>query len=657
MSYAIVMFSHELTPLRLYTLQSAYNSPYNYSTPSRSEAVDMCDRAASAYSVREVHPVFYAVFDIGRDDTPTNELASLRPWERWGPPVYVPALCARLASWLGVVAGGLGLAPINPRLSNPWDYVSAPSRLSDILSAYAPDPIAIDLDDTSCDVPCPPAALSLVPVVRFEVRSGEVGTDRDNWGSVADFASGRDAAAYVSQHKASYAANGKALVIVKVELEAVPVAWREREALRLTDGAYTPLPSEWADAIALAYPDHFPHVAQSDKRKVAFTESDGSGERDKQKVLSAAAYVARFFTNGGGGGYDYWYSDRRHRFVSDMLGSSIVPLFAPLGDVAAMIKVYRDCDGGNAHGCMSHGLGSFNSHIHPVSVYAMGGELTVALLRGYGDNVPEGEDRGSLNTDAAWDSSGPVLARCLVWSRDGEAQGFGRLYDRQGSGHAQMLKSALEALGYRNDDCHGARIAKVQAEGRRSDVYVMPYLDIGSGTVDDCGDHFTVGGDYQAQQTDGLMQMVERESCVRCEESCDEDEMRTVHISSDETEHWCDDCRQGSAFYCEHMGAYVHDDYRADYRPSGSRYSEAVADWLLTDGTISAVVDDNGDWWEDGFTCEDCGGGFAPSLAIAWGAVDTGDASHSEGDVICDSCADERQALADALDAEAAEAA
>lgn len=478
-----------------------------------------------------------------------------------------------------------------------------------------------------------------------------MGTDRNAWGTVSEFDSGREAAAWVGANKASYAANGKALCVVKVEPSACAVDWRAREAMRFHDGAYTPLPGTWADRIALSYPDHFPHVASSDKRKVAFTESESSGERDKQKVLTASAYVERFF--GSSSSDSFWYSDDRARFVSDMLGSSFAALMSPLGDAEAMVKIYRETatnGAGSVSGCMSHPVNQYaTGGIHPVTVYAEGGELTVAFLRGYGpdeqsnDDEGEGQSRYSVNPDATWDGKGPILARCLVWIKDGQPKGYGRVYGD--CEPARTLRTVLEAAGYPQNNCTGARIAKV-SDG--DDNWIMPYLDIGDGSVTDRGDYWTAGGDeWEAQRTDGLLSESSRATCEHCDERCNEDDTRTVLVGRYESETWCEDCRDNSAFQCHHLGVDVSDDYAATYRPSGSRYTENVADWLLGDVIEGADVD--GVWCEDAAICVDCSDGIAPDDVNTWDGRDTRNDYHGEGEALCSSCHSEREALAEAL--------
>lgn len=603
MSYVIVKFAvPSLLVDCLYVVNGeaagvdARNAPFAYTLSGFGDVCSMAAEAARLFG----HSAAYAVFNVtglGIEFSSGFVPAALNPASSWCciAPVYVPAPSSGLWARYGSVWERL------PFVIGNTSPAGSP--------ALPPAPVA----------PVAPAA------VRFEVRAGLVGTDRDLWSAVMDFSTGKEAGAWVSSNRQAFADAGKALVIVKVEAsasEGASSAWRDREALRLTDGTYTSLPGTWGAEIAQAYPDHFAHVAQGDKRKVAFTESEGAGERDRQKVLSASVYVERFF---GEGAQFYWASDRRARFVADMLGDSVKPLFAPLGDPEAMEAIYRETEGGACHGCMSYSAGSYSSPFHPVRVYALGGDITIAFLRGY----PEGSEESGLDTDASWDGDGPILARCLVWP---EGKEYGRVYGQ--TDNVRLLRTALEAQGYSSGDLCGAKIAKVE----HGPSYVMPYLDIGGGEVSDCGKYFEVGGDLSATRTDGLLEA--GRCCDRCGDSFPEDEMGTVYTSRYDTEEWCDGCRDDHAIYTDYDGEYIHQDCVTSYIPSGCTYPESISDWGLEE-VGAAYVEDRGEHCEDHFFCDECGEAFHS------------DDEHSHGDKsVCASClSDLEEAEAEAAEA------
>lgn len=585
--YAVITFDPStFSPRALYTFNGlGSGAGGQFVTPD----LDLARDHAQSMSGARGRTTLYAVFDVGDCSfAARGMLAISRPWVAFGPPVFVP------------------------------DASEALNRAHTWREAYVPAMPAM---------PAAPAAAPS-PAVRFEVRSGENGTNRDTWGAVAEFDNGKDAGAWVGANKARYTDAGKSLVIVKVELDAVAVDWRAREAGRIASGEYLPLPGDWAAKIAEVYPDHFVHLASSNKLRVAFTESESSGERDRQKVLTPAEYAARFFRSDDLPGA-YWYSDTRASFISAIHGDGIKPLITPLGDVEAMVQVYRDTERGSAGGCMSYSAGHFSTGgVHPVTVYAMGGELAVALLRGCVGGV-RGQS-GDIDLEAELLGAGAVLARCLVWIKNGENMEYGRVYGGC-SIATRALRTSLEAQGFTSGNCIGARIAKLECD----DGFVMPYLDIGGGSVEDCGDYYRAGGNISASQTSGLLDD-DRCECEHCGDMSDADDMRSVYVSRRSCESWCDSCVSGDAFYCSEADEYVSDEQGAELLRSNGHH-DTVAVWVLERGDIDAVLTDDG-WIEGGFHCEDCSEGFGPDDANHWYGGETGNDNHGEGDCICNDC-------------------
>jgi hypothetical protein len=490
------------------------------------------------------------------------------------------------------------------------------------------------------------------PKVRFEVRAGLNGTNRDDWSSVAEFDNGRDAAAWQREHGQPYRDAGKSLAIVRVELTAPTIDWRAREQGRLDDGTYFPLPGEWGRLVARYLPDHFAHVSSSDKRKVAFTETPSAGERDRQKVLSAVEYFNRHLS-------DHFGSYNRDGFVSDMLGSSVSVLFSPLGNASALSDIYMECDdnGYDVSSCMSHVLGDYSSEIHPVEVYAMGGDLTLAFLRGHDDCGEDDEGNEwrqyDYDPDADWNGCGPIIARCLVWP---ERKEFGRVYGT--SDNQRLLRTALQAQGYTSSDLSGARIAKVESEGGSSScdcdecdpegsvAFVMPYLDIGDGYFSDCGDHWRAGRGHGTQNragtsTSGLINVPVPIACDHCGDEVPGDTLARVYVDEYDHERWCPSCRSSETTYCSVTDIHVPNDQVTRVLIS-SRYRDrdyTVAAWALDefiedcDSDTRPVLCNDGVYRSRAFQCRDCGETFATEERQVMGR-----------DHLCGSCADERRA-------------
>ena len=467
----------------------------------------------------------------------------------------------------------------------------------------------------------------IVTACRFEVRSGLNGTDRNTWSSVADFDNGKDAADYVRTSKASYADSGKSLVIVKVETTTEPsVNWQDREQARLDDGTYTPLPGDWARQVKAYQPAHFAHIADCDKRKVAFTESASAGERDRQKVLSARAYADRHLTG--------MYDSERAAFVSAMLGADLSPLFTPLGDADALQSVYQECDGQDyVSSCMSHSDDSYDSPFHPVRVYAMGGDLTLAFLRAHDSDSEEGKT-GDLNPSAAWDGEGAILARCLAWP---EAKEFGRVYGS--CDNSRALRTALEAQGYTSSNLEGAKFAKEHING---ESYVVPYID-GNQRFSDCGDYFRIGGDLDASSTSGVSCLANMSECDRCGSDYNSDEEGScIEVGRHDSQYWCDRCAERHSTYCDSEGITVADDCAVEYTASNGCTSHA-SQWGIDRGDVEVHLCHDGEYREEAFYCETCSESYA---------LDDCAGEDSDGAPICTSCKEEADLNAAQLELE-----
>jgi hypothetical protein len=461
----------------------------------------------------------------------------------------------------------------------------------------------------------------------FNIVSGTTGTDRKTWSIVADgFADGKSAAQWVADRKSAYAFNGKSLAIVKgadSSLASAPsIDWRAREAERLASGHYAPLPAPWHDLIAARNPDHFAHVATSHKHKVAFTERATSGEAYKQKVITATLYAERHLQ-----GLD---ASERGDFVAAMTGQTIPVLFAPLGDADALESLYRECNNGRGtSSCMTESESRYSSPFHPVRIYAMGGDITLAWLR-------ENEDSDDESTYSAdLDSSGDIVARALVWP---EKLIYGRVYgDCDGS---NALRNGLEAQGFKAGSFNGARLGRYE----HHDSFVMPYLDGDDQSASEGRGDFLVigGGTYNATNTNGLSDRSERYTCEHCGEGYNgEFEGSSVRVSSNQysEEFWCDYCEENHSFHCEHLHENVSNSCHAEYIPSGASESVSVADWLLEDGTILNVICDDGERREDAFICDDCGEGFPDDQCN----------TASNGDSCCGACASDAESFSDCI--------
>lgn len=335
--------------------------------------------------------------------------------------------------------------------------------------------------------------------------------------------------------------------------------WKAREAQRMTDGTYTPLPwanEEWFKATHDRL-QHYAHVSTEDKGKIAYTRDDDSGRRNIKVRVSVGRYLQEYYadtlrnlpsketetTNVHGEKITVdalqWYV----KSFTNQYGGGVVVKFAC--GPQDMVHVYT-------HGpasCMAYEVNQFQSApIHPVEVYAAG-DLQVAYIE---------------------DENKDITARALVWP---ERKAVGRIY-----GDHMSLSYALRELGYSGEDAmslNGARL--LQIPHGDTDAYVMPYID-GSGSY---GQHptdkgfFQIGGRNHAGYTHGLdRDLEEGEACDRCGDHYDLDDMVFVMVNRREDEQrWCECCVDHAGYFCEE---------------SNNTYSDAVPSIMTADGRTIA---------------------------------------------------------------------
>lgn len=332
--------------------------------------------------------------------------------------------------------------------------------------------------------------------------------------------------------------------VVEFTPELVP--WRNREMSRFGDnGEYGPV--SWADddfwlTALMERPeivDHFAHVSRNDPSKLAYTESAMKGARDIQTTMAPGRYLKRFFDN-------VLTSDQ----IRDLATAWSVKFDAPA--VLEIATTPDDIEHVYLNGpdsCMSHGLDSYDSEVHPVRVYGAG-DIGVAYMR------------DPFNTDR-------ITARTLVHLK---AKKYPRIY-----GDQARIEPLLAAAGYTASSyaLNGARCLRIPHD----DGFVMPYLDGGPTYVIDDGEHLIIGNDgMAAQSTSGVIDNeIEHEYCCeRCEDGCDEVTEVVTRISSGEAyraQHWCECCVENNTFYCDGLNATVSDDILSVEMADGETWS------------------------------------------------------------------------------------
>lgn len=341
----------------------------------------------------------------------------------------------------------------------------------------------------------------------FQILSVETGKPVTD----IQFPDAKEAQAFATAFKAQ---TGTRVRLARIVTEA----WRLREAGRLADGSYVPLPAWWQAAPwwqgSVPARDHFAHMA-SDGARIAFTENAEKGAADIQLVLSATKYLARYFS-------DVLPSHEIARIGLDLRAQFFE---LKMSDKAEdFVKVYVE---GSISSCMAKKPSYYSSKCHPVEVYATG-DLHIAWI----EDTSADEDEFNL------------IARAIVWP---EKKTYTRIYYHDTAGHDQMEK-ALSDLGYtkKSRGFTGARLERIEQDGG----FVAPYLDMQCSVTDD-GDYLVIDphGEIECDSTDGLVNAESRYSCDRCGDGMDEGDSYSVGDES-----WCSYCHGNHAFVCERSG-------------------------------------------------------------------------------------------------------
>jgi hypothetical protein len=441
----------------------------------------------------------------------------------------------------------------------------------------------------------------------FNISHGLPGTDRATWALVLDadgsnpleYESGENAAIAVSQLKLP---NFRALfnipaehgiAIVKQAETGGDEHWREREKARFISGQYKPVP--WASELDWNEPiDHYLHIAESNRTKIAFTENEVKGRLDRQKVMYVREYLRAF---------SEFSEERIEHWASVISGLSVELFFANTSD--EIEAAYIECgETSGLDSCMVYKADRFASFCHPTRVYGAG-DLALAYIR---------------------DENGHISARALVWP---EKKRCGRLYGNNTYG----LKGALKAVGYeRFSNCAlaGARLLKLPDTRHGANCYVMPYIDGHQSFGDSiCGEFFVIEGEYGAGSTSGIAYIVEQCECEHCGDIVNEDDIRDVNGES-----WCNSCVENNSYCCEHCDERysLNDDYNS-VTVRRRRWGNEAETWCPSCTDSDAVYSENeGEYFLSDIAehCDHCSDTFPE-----WNMVDA-----VNGDRACENCAE-----------------
>lgn len=340
------------------------------------------------------------------------------------------------------------------------------------------------------------------------------------------------------------------------------IAWQEREHDRFISGEYTDLPVVIYTMLhtlgVTLERTHYVHVSVKNPGMISYTPDVRMGVRDRQVRLKFGKYLNKY--------YGKHLATHEIAKLAAVLRTDVSELDLHLARTEQeIVHVYET----GPRSCMGHGAGSFQSSVHPCTVYATE-DIAIAYT------VREDE-----NGDAR------ITARTVC-----------NMIDRTHTtiyGDTHAIKPLLDDHGFSYGELDGCRLLKIQESG---DVYVMPYLDSGEGVSHD-GEYFVITDcpDYDAKSTEGLTGEL-GEMCEDCEEYTDEDNMTYIRDHGMVCE-----CCIDSYVYIDSWDEYVHTDSDSIIEFEGEYYP---ADELSENGLCMLACGDIVSE-DDAVYCDDTG--------------------------------------------------
>ena len=240
-------------------------------------------------------------------------------------------------------------------------------------------------------------------------------------------------------------------------------------------------------------PQHYTHLSEKQKGKLAFTKSAVHGFSDRQTIIKPGRYLAEFFPH---------IKEKERTHITERFNRALAPIVLKFESTREGIRrVYEN----GPNSCMNPATGHDKpivGGIHAVEAYAAG-DLAVAYLQHESDNIK-------------------VLARTIVWpDKKIMSPSPDHFYPRESELRLKLAQE-LACLGYSPGSFNGAKMLKIE----HKNGFIMPYLD-GVRTVSDTGSHFEIGvkgSYYNCDRIDGIIgrkEEEERSTCGHCEEpSC-----------------------------------------------------------------------------------------------------------------------------------------
>lgn len=341
----------------------------------------------------------------------------------------------------------------------------------------------------------------------------------------------------------------------------------------------------------LAYPPanwhllvlEWPHAAESDPSRIAYTRSDAHGYADRQTITSVGKYLARHFPT---------MPDHKIRDIVMRHGTERFELWDTVSKIVYSVQA-------GPKSCMRWDDNT-DSDTHPYEVY---------------------DPRYGWRAAVRMDGTGKILGRCLVNVED---MTFVRSYaHREGSSYSQSdeaLEVWLRDQGYSKTCNWTGRYLKYLTAGRYQDDFWAPYLDGDEKHVslatDDSGNRCLLvdeRGDYLCERQDGHADGASGCDCNDCGRRTSEDDSHSIGYMGD---YMVGDCciddyrwvlgRHGNEYYMYRHDAVYVESQDAYYDPDALNYHGIIqldsGDYIPQDDAVyldyrSIWVESDDDCW------------------------------------------------------------
>lgn len=353
-------------------------------------------------------------------------------------------------------------------------------------------------------------------------------------------------------------------------------------------------PDDWQQLLL-----EWPHVAESDPTRIAYTVNERKGEDDVQTITTVGKYLTRHFST---------LPAHAIRDLAALTGKGECKI------VRTSVEMLYHLERG-PRSCMQWDS-DCDPDYHPYQTYApkYGWGMAVRIV------------------------DGATIGRALVME-DGDNKYFVRSYlrnDQGYSGRDDVLEAWLKAGGYGHHGGwhYGAKLRFIEDDGNNCG-FIAPYIDGSNQTVDVCrvgGESYLricSNGEYTCDNTDGDADCANRVECSSCGDWMDEGDgywagyhEDSIICSSCENDYRVGYGRNGreyrfhedDAIYVESRDQYYHQDYLEDnniVQLENGDYEhventiEIDGDYYTQDDERICLFQDTQEWGmcEDGWQC------------------------------------------------------